>query len=520
MDIKRGTLRRLETVTVSNMIGDSPMSANSVFSVERAFDGATVFLTGGTGYIGSLVMEQLLRCCPGIDKIYVLARSRNGLSIQARFRKLLGSGLFNRVRDHPDLLDKVVPIEGDITLPQLGLKDEDLVTLRNEATYVIHCAADITLEANIKVTLRRNYVATLQLMKIVSLWSKVQAVVHVSSAYVNANLPKKSTVEERIYPLCWGDAMAPHHEIVEELLSMPDKDAELKAAVLMKMWNFPCTYTFGKHLAEQMVCGFHHRPFPVVIVRPTFVGALAGAPYPGYVGNYAGPTGYSLGLGLGFANRNSLLWEVDSVIDTIPGDYCSSTIVVAAAATACKILSSDPQRLPDIVHASTSTSYPLICIVGHRFVRRFFKNHPFPITFAPFGMPKESLKYKPIMWKGKTAMCFTACKVKLASSLLKLLGKERQAKKLTIGFVQWSFANHPDNDFSMYFSNQAARMLTQLLGKSEQEAFPMIWSSERGSWERYYNTYLAAISRTMFNKDIDPKVTPHDFVLVPSEKLD
>ena len=33
---------------------------------------------------------------------------------------------------------------------------------------------------------------------------------------------------------------------------------------------------------------FHGRPAPVVIVRPSLISALAGKPYPGYVGNLAG----------------------------------------------------------------------------------------------------------------------------------------------------------------------------------------------------------------------------------------
>ena len=56
----------------------------------------------------------------------------------------------------------------------------------------------------------------------------------------------------------------------------------------MQRWGFKNTYTFGKHLAEQLVASYHGRHFPVAIVRPSLVSGVAGKPYPGYVGNMAG----------------------------------------------------------------------------------------------------------------------------------------------------------------------------------------------------------------------------------------
>jgi hypothetical protein len=43
-------------------------------SIRNAYRGATVFITGGAGYVGSVVLEQLLRLCPEISRIYLLVR--------------------------------------------------------------------------------------------------------------------------------------------------------------------------------------------------------------------------------------------------------------------------------------------------------------------------------------------------------------------------------------------------------------------------------------------------------------
>ena len=47
-------------------------------SVHAAFSGATLFITGASGYIGSVVLEQLLRSCPDVARIYLLIRGKRG----------------------------------------------------------------------------------------------------------------------------------------------------------------------------------------------------------------------------------------------------------------------------------------------------------------------------------------------------------------------------------------------------------------------------------------------------------
>ena len=47
-------------------------------SVKAAFSGATLFITGASGYVGSVVLEQLLRVCPDVARIYLLIRGKRG----------------------------------------------------------------------------------------------------------------------------------------------------------------------------------------------------------------------------------------------------------------------------------------------------------------------------------------------------------------------------------------------------------------------------------------------------------
>lgn len=47
-------------------------------SVRTAFSGSTLFITGASGYVGSVVLEQLLRFCPDVARIYLLIRGKRG----------------------------------------------------------------------------------------------------------------------------------------------------------------------------------------------------------------------------------------------------------------------------------------------------------------------------------------------------------------------------------------------------------------------------------------------------------
>lgn len=70
--------------------------AAPTFSIKSKFDGAVVFITGATGYIGSVVLEQLLRTT-NVGKVYLLMRPRRGEDIQQRLNKLLQGALFHKV---------------------------------------------------------------------------------------------------------------------------------------------------------------------------------------------------------------------------------------------------------------------------------------------------------------------------------------------------------------------------------------------------------------------------------------
>ena len=49
------------------------------------------YLLGGTGYLGQILIEKLLRCCTDINKIYILIRPKKQKDINDRIKDMFDS---------------------------------------------------------------------------------------------------------------------------------------------------------------------------------------------------------------------------------------------------------------------------------------------------------------------------------------------------------------------------------------------------------------------------------------------
>lgn len=58
-------------------------------SIANFLAGKNVFITGGTGFLGTVLIERLLSSTPDIGKVYVLIRDKNGHSASSRIERLM-----------------------------------------------------------------------------------------------------------------------------------------------------------------------------------------------------------------------------------------------------------------------------------------------------------------------------------------------------------------------------------------------------------------------------------------------
>jgi thioester reductase-like protein len=130
------------------------------------YNGRHVFVTGGSGFLGKVLIEKLLRCCPEIGSIHVLIRPRNNQSAEQRIEHLLRNQIFNQIRnDQSEQLIKVIAVIGDVTSDNLGISFNQLIDLIPKISVVIHSAATIRFDEPLKRAIDINVGGTARVVK-------------------------------------------------------------------------------------------------------------------------------------------------------------------------------------------------------------------------------------------------------------------------------------------------------------------------------------------------------------------
>ena len=131
------------------------------------YNGRSIFITGGTGFMGKVLLEKLLRSCPGISRIYVLIRPKKGQSPQDRLSAILEGRLFSGLGNQaPNILKKVTAVAGDITQPKLAISPEDEESLINNVSVIFHAAATVKFDDDLADSIRMNVKGTLSIVQL------------------------------------------------------------------------------------------------------------------------------------------------------------------------------------------------------------------------------------------------------------------------------------------------------------------------------------------------------------------
>lgn len=166
-------------------------------SIADFYKNAHIFITGGTGFVGKVIIEKLLRSCPDLAKIYVLVRSKREKSAEERFIELCDNEIFTRTRqDSPETLSKLVPIAGEVSGDGLTMSESDEEMIKDNVTIVFHVAAAVKFNEELKRAADLNTWGTKHIMDLCSQMVNLKSVVHVSTAY---STPQVQVVGERVY---------------------------------------------------------------------------------------------------------------------------------------------------------------------------------------------------------------------------------------------------------------------------------------------------------------------------------
>lgn len=182
----------------NNIIQDENDYDTNRYSIKSFYRNTVVLVTGGTGFLGKVLIEKLLRSCDNIRCVYVLLRPKRGLSSEQRHKELLQNPVFDRIRaKNADLLKKIVFIAGDIAKPNIGLSNDDLIMLKENVNIIFHSAATVRFDQSIKDAVIMNTLGSKRLWDLCTEMKNLRSIIHVSTAYTN---PNRQYVGESVYP--------------------------------------------------------------------------------------------------------------------------------------------------------------------------------------------------------------------------------------------------------------------------------------------------------------------------------
>ena len=293
---------------------DIDMNNNFSGEISQFYNEKCVFITGATGFMGKVLVHKLLHSCPGLENLYVLIRPKRDVLPQIRLDKVFEGPLFKGLKEvNPSCFNKVIAINGDITLPSLGMSREDLTTIIEKVSVIFHAAATVRFDEELRKSLIMNVGGTRSIIDIAQKMLNLKALVHVSTAYAHCNNP--STIEEKFYR---------NHDSPDDIIEKISSTEELDEKALIG--EYPNTYTFTKAVAEQLFDKAHG--LPVAIIRPSIVVASWEYPMKGWIDNYNGPTGLLAGASTGVLR--TMLVKRDCVADLIPVDVAINVMIVSA----------------------------------------------------------------------------------------------------------------------------------------------------------------------------------------------
>nr|ARD71193.1 fatty acyl reductase [Spodoptera exigua] len=291
--------------------------------IADTFSGMKVLITGGTGFMGKVLVEKLLRKCPDIEQIYLFVRAKKGKNPKQRLEEIFSGPLFEKLRDMrggvEPLLAKMTIVNGDVSEPDLGMSPEDRQMIINQVDIIIHAAATIRFDEELKKAVLLNVRGTKLMVELGKACKNLKVFIHISTAYCHLH---EKLLEEKPYP-----PPADPHQIIQAVEWM---DEETIANMTPKLLNkLPNSYAFTKALAEALVVeAMEKANLPAMVLRPSIVIPIWQEPVPGWTDNINGPTGLLIGAGKGVIR--SMYCKSNSYADYLPVDVFINGIMIVA----------------------------------------------------------------------------------------------------------------------------------------------------------------------------------------------
>jgi HAD superfamily hydrolase (TIGR01490 family) len=395
--------------------------------IRDALAGKRLFITGTTGFLGTALLERLLRGVPDCEIVLLVRPGKRSTVEQRVAREIFKNDAFDRLRAElgpgPDgkkgggfaemTARRVTAVAGDVSADGLGLDEAGRAILAS-CDIVIHSAATVSFDSPLDSAVEVNLLGPTRIAATLQDLGVTPHLVAVSTCYVAGNrrgsAPEIMVTDDPFsVDIDWRrevEGARRSRSDAEAQSRSPEKLAEFRAAArselgaagtpalsakteqLRSRWvgdrlveagiaranslGWPDAYAYTKALGERALLETHG-DVPVSIVRPSIIESALAEPRPGWI------RGFRMAEPVIISYARGLLKEFpgvpEGIVDVIPVDL----VVAAIIAVAAKGPDTDPDTgevVPEVVQVATGSQNALRYRRLVNLVSTWFREHP------------------------------------------------------------------------------------------------------------------------------------------------
>jgi alcohol-forming fatty acyl-CoA reductase len=397
--------------------------------IERDLRGRHFFITGATGFLGTALVERIVRCVPGADVTVLIRPGRRSDAAARLAREVIKNDCFDRLRSElgdafaDEVANRVHAVPGDVSRDGLGLDDEGRAALA-AADVVIHSAATVSFDAPLTQAVEINLLGPSRVAAAIAETGSSAHLISVSTAYVastHQGEAKEELLSENPFTLDvpWEAEVSSARRLRDDLEAESRKPEKLrgftkqargeigaagdhliasKAEKLREEWvsnelvqagtaralslGWPDAYPFTKALGERALVEQFEGKVPITFVRPSIIESALAEPRSGWI------RGFRMAEPIIVSYARGLLREFpgvpEGIVDVIPVDLVVAAILAVAAR------GPEPGR-PKVYHVASGVRNPLR--YGHlvELSEDFFSRNPlYDDRGQPINVPEWS----------------------------------------------------------------------------------------------------------------------------------
>jgi len=382
--------------------------------IAESLAGKRIAITGSTGFVGTALVERLLRGVPDCELVLLIRSGKRTSAADRLRREILKNDAFDRLREElggAKAFDEMAArriqvVEGDVSNDGLGLSEADRAILATCDT-VIHSAAAVAFDSPLDRAVEINLMGPVRVAQTLQSIGSTAHLVAVSTCYVAGN--RRGRAPEELVSegpfdlgLSWKDEVASARRLRSDLEAQsraPERLREFRAGARRELgaaggpalggkteqlrikWvddqlvqagraraasvGWPDAYAFTKALGEQALTETK-KNVPVSIVRPSIIESALAEPRPGWI------RGFRMAEPVIISYARALLKEFPGIpegtIDVVPVDIVVAAIIAVAAL--------GPEQAPRITQVASGSTNPLKYGTLQENIREYFTQNP------------------------------------------------------------------------------------------------------------------------------------------------